>query len=152
MALVFTILQMPSNAETSNHTHNQVTVKSPESYKSELWKPLNCLVEVANRTKSLKSGSQTPAIKAEQTNGLDNESHMYRTKVREQHSKLKMKDEKNNHVSASSAMAKERRMQGVGRKRKEQGPSAQAVLDVADATRERRICPVWLSLLSSADQ
>ncbi|PKU63500.1 E3 ubiquitin protein ligase DRIP2 isoform X1 [Dendrobium catenatum] len=144
--------QTSSNAETSNLTLNQDTENSPESYKSELWKPLNCLVEVANRTKSLKSGPQTPAVKAEQTNGPDNESHMYRTKVREHPSKLKMKDEKNNYVPASSAMAKARRMQGVSRKRKEQGPSAQAVLDVADAARERRICPVWLSLLSSADQ
>ncbi|XP_020590089.1 E3 ubiquitin protein ligase DRIP2-like isoform X2 [Phalaenopsis equestris] len=137
--------QTSLNAETSNHN-------SSESYKYEQWKPLNCLVEVANRTKSLKCSSQTLVIKAEQTNGADNEIHICRTKAREQPCKLKMKDEKNNHVSASSAMAKARRIQGSSRKRKEQGPSAQAVLDVADASRERRICPVWLSLFSSADQ
>ncbi|KAK8952626.1 E3 ubiquitin protein ligase DRIP2 [Platanthera guangdongensis] len=136
-----------SNIETLNHTLSKDIENSPEVYKSELWRPLNCLVEAANRTKGLKSNLQTPTIKVEKTNGLNNGSH-----IREHPNKIKLKDEKDNYISTSLATVKSRRMQCISRKRKDQGPSAQAVLDVADAARERKICPVWLSLLSSSQQ
>ncbi|KAK8963105.1 hypothetical protein KSP40_PGU021363 [Platanthera guangdongensis] len=44
-----------SNIETLNHTLSKDIENSPEVYKSELWRPLNCLVEAANRTKGLNS-------------------------------------------------------------------------------------------------
>ncbi|KAK8955979.1 hypothetical protein KSP40_PGU007957 [Platanthera guangdongensis] len=125
-----------SNIETLNHTLSKDIENSPEVYKSELWRPLNCLVEAANRTKGLKSNLQTPTIKVEKTNGLNNGSH-----IREHPNKIKLKDEKKNYISTSLATVKSRRMQSISRKRKDQGPSAQAVLDVADAARERKICP-----------
>lgn len=141
-----------SNLETLNHTLSKDIENIPEVYKSELWRPLNCLVEAANRTKCIKSNLQTPTIQVEKTNGPNNESHIQRTKFREHSNKIKVKDEKNNHISTSLATVKCRRMQCISRKRKDQGPSAQAVLDVADAARERKICPVWLSLHSSSQQ
>ncbi|KAH0454690.1 hypothetical protein IEQ34_016614 [Dendrobium chrysotoxum] len=143
-----------SCAEASSYLCNEDAENDTEisMYKSELWKPLNCLVEAANRTKGFKCSSQNTAIKADQTNSIENENRMYRTKVREQPSNLKIQDYENDNVSASPVMAKARRMHGVSRKRKGHGPSAQAVLDASDAACERRICPVWLSLLSSPNK
>ncbi|XP_020580109.1 E3 ubiquitin protein ligase DRIP2-like isoform X2 [Phalaenopsis equestris] len=146
--------QASSCAEASNYSHNKDTETGPETSKpkSELWKPLNCLLEVANRTKGFKSSSQTPAIKADQTNSLENESHMYRAKARDHPSRLKIEDFDNNNVSTSPKMAKARRMHAFRSKRKGHGLSAQAVLDASDAASERRICPIWLSLLSSPNK
>ncbi|KAI0498049.1 hypothetical protein KFK09_021290 [Dendrobium nobile] len=143
-----------SCAEASSYLCNEDAENDTEicMYKSELWKPLNCLVEAANRTKGFKCSSQSTAIKADQTNSIENENRMYRTKVREQPSNLKIQDYENGNVSTSPVMAKARRMNGVSRKRKGNGPSAQAVLDASDAACERRICPVWLSLLSSPNK
>lgn len=140
-----------SSPEMSSYGYNRDLENVAEIYmnKSELWKPLNCLVEAANRTKVVKSSPQIPAIKAEQSNGIENGNHLYRTKIQEHPSKLKVQGDENNSVSKSTAMVKARRMHGVSRKRKEQAPSAQAVLDASDAAFERRMCPVWLSLLSS---
>lgn len=145
--------QNSSSAEMSSYTYNKDSENGTEMLldKSELWKPLNCLVEAANRTKVLKSVLQTPVIKAEQTNGLENGSHMYRTKIQEHPIKLKVQGDENIDDLKSLPVVKARRMHGVSRKRKERLPSAQAVLDASDAACERRICPVWLSLLSSKE-
>ncbi|PKA46939.1 E3 ubiquitin protein ligase DRIP2 [Apostasia shenzhenica] len=146
--------QNMSNAETSERVPVKVCGNGQGSFvnKSELWKPLNCLVEAANRTKGLKSCLQAPVIKSEQTNDPNSENNMFKTKIEDHVSKVEVQDHENNNVSTYPMMPKAKRMHTASRKRKELGLSAQAVLDAANATHERRISPVWLSLVSSSER
>ena len=108
--------------------------------KSDLWKPLNCLVEVANRTKSLKSNAR----------GSENKN--------ENKHKSKTEDEKNADHQVSPENVKPKRLRRVRQKREdsvgESCISHQAVLDAATATGklEKRIGPIWFSLVASEDQ
>jgi len=143
-------LQNSSNAEPSNHTSNKDLENGGESFldKAELWKPLNCLVEAANRTRGLKSGPPSPPIKAEQSNDPDNEGELHKGKIREHPNKLKVQDDKNYDGSSHMPPVVVRRRR---RKRRDLGTSTQALIDAARATRERRTSPIWLSLLPSFD-
>ena len=117
--------------------------------KAELWKPLNCLVEAANRTRGLKSGPPSPSIKTEQSNvDRDNEGDLHKAKVREHPNKLKVHDDKNGDGSSHLPPVVVRRRR---RKRRDLGTSTQALIDAASATRERRTSPIWLSLVPSFD-
>ncbi|XP_008786096.1 E3 ubiquitin protein ligase DRIP2 [Phoenix dactylifera] len=146
--------QSSTKAEPSNHRPNKDTENGEESFldKTELLKPLNFLVEAANRSKSPKSSPWSPVIKAEQINGADNEVQFHKVKGREHPNKLKIHDEKHESVPMHPVMARARRLQGNSRKRKELGTSTQALLDSAGAQRERRINQVWFSLVPSFDQ
>ncbi|RRT70835.1 hypothetical protein BHE74_00027674 [Ensete ventricosum] len=125
--------QSASNAESSSNAAVKVTDCGGESYqdKAELWKPLNCLVEAANRTKSLKSSPQSAVIKSEHINNPDVETNINKTRIKE-------------HLH--------KRLQGVNRKRKDLSSSAHALFDAASAQCDRRICPIWFQLLASFDQ
>ncbi|KAL0903617.1 hypothetical protein M5K25_028008 [Dendrobium thyrsiflorum] len=90
-------------------------------------------------------------IKAEKTVGFASDGYEDKVKVQSHPSKPKFQDAKNSKASASSAAAKARRMHEVIRKRKVLRPSAQAVLDAADVGSERRISPIWLSLVSLSE-
>ncbi|KAF3436210.1 hypothetical protein FNV43_RR23302 [Rhamnella rubrinervis] len=114
------VLLSDSNKETEN-------VSELWEGKLDLWKPLNCLVEVANRTKSFKPNSQGPDNKVEPKNVIDNEPPIVKPKSFE--------------GSAKRESASE-----------ESRISPQSVLDAASIRHERRIGPVWLSLIASEDQ
>lgn len=122
----------------------------------DLWKPLNCLVEAANRTKYFKPNSQGPDNKAEPKNVTDNEPQVHRLKTKENKSKSKVEDEKNSIDPISSEIVKPKKLRRVRRKREsaseESRISPQSVLDAASIRHERRIGPVWLSLIASEDQ
>ncbi|CAD5167281.1 unnamed protein product [Musa acuminata subsp. malaccensis] len=107
-----------------------------DSDKTELWKPLNCLVEAANSTKSFKSSPQSAVIKSEHINNPDVETTINKTRNKEHLHKSKVQDEKNN----------------INRKRKDLSTSAHALFDAASAQCDRRICPIWFQLLASFDQ
>jgi len=121
----------------------------------DLWKPLNCLVEVANRTKSFKSNSQGSDAKLEaaQTN---TEGQGRKTKSKEMKCRSKVEVEKNITDPVSSELGKPKILRRVRRKRKpafgESEISLQAVLEAAGAKHERRFGPVWFSLVASEDQ
>ncbi|WOL15259.1 hypothetical protein Cni_G24040 [Canna indica] len=144
------------NAESScsTATKEQGMVNGGESYqdKTELWKPLNCLVEVANRTKSLKSSSQGPVINEEHMNVPDGEASISKTKLKEHLNKSKVQDEKNNNVHTPPVTGRARRLQGVNGKRKDLASSTQALLNAASAQCDRRICPIWFQLIASFNQ
>lgn len=143
-----TFFQTTSNGEPSNHVNGSQLFAE----RSELWKPLNCLVEAANRTKSLKSGPQSPNIKDEQLNGHDTDGHIHRPKVREYSQKSKVQDGKNGSVFTPAATFKAKRAQGISRKRRERGASAHSLLGAAAAHGQRRFNPIWFSLIASFDQ
>ncbi|THU46902.1 hypothetical protein C4D60_Mb09t09810 [Musa balbisiana] len=146
--------QSASNAESSSNAAIKVTDCGGESYqdKTELWKPLNCLVEAANSTKSFKSSPQSAVIKSERINNPDVETNINKTRNKEHLHKSKVQDEKNNSIQTPSVTAKARRLQGVNRKRKDLSSSAHALFDAASAQCDRRICPIWFQLLASFDQ
>jgi E3 ubiquitin-protein ligase DRIP len=122
----------------------------------DLWKPLNCLVEVANRTKSFKSNSQGSDAKLEPTQAKDTEGQGRKSKIKEIKRRSKVEDEKNITDPVSSEIGKPKMLRRVRRKREpafgESGISPQAMLDLASARQERRFGPVWFSLVASEDQ
>ncbi|ONK61114.1 uncharacterized protein A4U43_C08F26390 [Asparagus officinalis] len=68
-------LRISSTVDPSDYTlykNTDYTKASPKD-KSELWKPLNCLVEAANKTKVVKSSSQSSDIKEKKINCEDSE-------------------------------------------------------------------------------
>ncbi|XP_020587163.1 E3 ubiquitin protein ligase DRIP2-like isoform X2 [Phalaenopsis equestris] len=98
-----------------------------------------------------KSSLPSPAIKVEETVNFASDGHVHKVKVCEHSCKLKFQDEIKN-VPTSPEAVNARRVHGVGRKIKVLRPSAQSVLDAADAGSERRIIPIWLSLVSSPER
>ncbi|XP_022758346.1 E3 ubiquitin protein ligase DRIP2-like isoform X2 [Durio zibethinus] len=149
--------QCTSSAEPSQHT-NKDAENGGESWegKLDLWKPLNCLVEVANRTKSFKSNSQGSDSKLEPTLVPNIEAQMCKIKHREDKCKTKVEDGKNSAGLATSETVTPKKLRRIRRKRAsgfgDSGISPQAVLDAAGPKHERRIGPVWFSLVASEDQ
>ncbi|KAK7852875.1 e3 ubiquitin protein ligase drip2 [Quercus suber] len=167
-----------SVAEPSNEKkHNEDTENDVEIIegKADLWTPLNCLVEAANRTKSSKSNSQGPSLakseqasahdsevymsetkaRAESPSVLDNEVYMSKSKTKENGQNMKAQDE-NNGTTLLPGPVKRRRLRAASRKSTAASgklhPSAQAMLDVAGSKRNRKNSPIWFSLVASEDR
>lgn len=143
-----------AKAESSGQTNHQDSESGRDPFidRAELWKPLNCLVEAANRTKALKSSSpQCTVVKAEQINFPDSEAYFNKLKVREHMNKSNVQDDKNASVSTTQTLVRSRRLNGVSRRKKELETSVQALVDTA-GKRERRRSPVWFSLVASTDK
>ncbi|KAG6586312.1 E3 ubiquitin protein ligase DRIP2, partial [Cucurbita argyrosperma subsp. sororia] len=161
-----------SFAEPSNSTrHEDLTVEG----KADLWTPLNCLVEAANRTKSTKLNFQDPSmaklepsivadadLNAQETNakplslGAPNYGPcMPKTRNKEHGSHLKAKDNHNNGTTSLPESMKRRRLRAVARNKAaasvELGSTAQAVLD-ASADKCRRNNSIWFTLIASEDR
>ncbi|KAK9083514.1 hypothetical protein Scep_029985 [Stephania cephalantha] len=148
-----------SSAETSNHhTPSKDSENGAETWsgKVDLWKPLNCLVEAANRTKSYKFNSQGSVGKTEQNNAPAREVHAHKTKGREHANRLKVRDEKNDPSQLSPELVKTRKMHRMNRKRpaayRDAIIDAQAVLDTSSIRRDRNATPVWFKLVACEDQ
>ncbi|KAL6210640.1 hypothetical protein ACLB2K_015872 [Fragaria x ananassa] len=142
------------SAEPNEPVSNKESENGAESWDGkDLWKPLNCLVEVANRTKSLKPNSQgservEPAISPSET-------QVRKFKSKENKQKSKVDDEKNNIHPPSPETNKPKKLRRVRQKREASGePSVtpQAVLDAASGKPERRVGPIWFSLVASEEQ
>ncbi|THU65381.1 hypothetical protein C4D60_Mb05t03040 [Musa balbisiana] len=125
----------------------------PFQDKAELWKPLNCLVEAANRTKSCRSSMQNLVSKAEQRHVPDNEVNINKTRVEEHPHKSEVKDEKNDSDQLLPVTVKAKRLQGVSKKRRNLKNSVQILPHAANAQSDRRmITPLWFSLVATFDQ
>ncbi|KAJ7977301.1 E3 ubiquitin protein ligase DRIP2-like [Quillaja saponaria] len=149
--------QSSSPIEAPQVIPNKETENGAESWeaKSDLWKPLNFLVEVASRSKSFKSNSQGPSAKLEPLQVNDSEPQVHKSRNKESKRKLKVEDEKIRPDPASSDIVKPNKLRRVRRKREpslgESGIS-QAVLDAAIGKHERRTGPIWFSLVASEEQ
>ncbi|KAK4344789.1 hypothetical protein RND71_034965 [Anisodus tanguticus] len=123
--------------------------------KVDLWKPLNCLVEAANRSKSSRFTSQGSPAKSEGLHPRDREGHVRKTKVKEHGQKLKIKDD-NNVDPSPPEFDKPKKSRRIRQKKAsifgEFNISPQTVLDATTARCERRIYPIWFSLVASEDQ
>lgn len=141
---------------SSPSVHKEETKNDAWEGKLDLWKPLNYLVEVANRTKSSKFNPQGSTVKSEPMHAPDNDIQVRKTKVKEQGRKPNIQDEMNTASSLSPESLKPKKLRRVRRKKEsafgESGILPQAVLDAAGAKREKRTGPIWFSLIASEDQ
>ncbi|CAL4926298.1 unnamed protein product [Urochloa decumbens] len=144
--------QIPSNAEACNHSSTKDTEGDSKELadKAELWQPLNCLVEAANRTKPFRSSSQNPGFKGEHVNGSPSSTYASKTKARENLQKSKIEDDKKD-VHMPPVLPK-RRGQGATRRRRELQAPADAKPDAAAAHNEKKFSSIWFSLIASFDK
>ncbi|KAL6527673.1 hypothetical protein OROMI_029484 [Orobanche minor] len=123
--------------------------------KINLWNPLTCLVEAANRSKSSKFGAQGPHVKSEEQSPCDNEGPVRKKQNKEQSKRLKVKDEKK-CTDHTTPMKYERlkNSRKIRQKARDFGGfrvPPQVVLDAASAKFERSSYPIWFSLVASED-
>ncbi|KAJ8559328.1 hypothetical protein K7X08_003386 [Anisodus acutangulus] len=151
--------QNSSSAELSGQpTPENETENGTDQWegKVDLWKPLNCLVEVANRSKSAKFSSQGSTAKSECLHSHDNEAHVRKTKVKKHGLKIKVHDDKNNSGPAHLESDKPKKVRRNRPKKASEvegfSISPQAVLDAITTKCERRNNPIWFSLMASEDQ
>lgn len=169
--------QDSSMAEPSNslrHEHLENNVEAVEG-KADLWTPLNCLVEAANRTKSTKPNFQGSSMaKLEPSNVADGDIdaqeskekalslgapnyglYMPKTRNKEHGSNAKAKDNHNNGTTSLPESMKRKRLRATARNKAaasgELGSPAQVVLD-ASAAKCRRNSPIWFTLIASEDR
>lgn len=135
--------------------------------KTDLWTPLNCLVEAANRTKSSKLSLQGLSLQAhaddikphspetktgENLPNIDNEISSSKGKSKGDGQSAEVQDDKNGSDSQAVA-GRGQRLRAAARKAGaavESSPSAKAVLDASGSN--RRNTSVWFSLVASEDQ
>lgn len=127
--------------------------------KLDLWKPLDRLAEVANRSKSFKSNSEgrDSKLELEPIHVINPEAQTCRNKHRKDNRKIKVEEEKNSAAPATtSGIANPKKSRRIRQKSGsgfgDSGISLQAVLDAACPKHEKRIGPVWFSLVASEDQ
>ncbi|KAA8527701.1 hypothetical protein F0562_035430 [Nyssa sinensis] len=151
--------QNSSASESSGqHMTNKGMEHSAEPLEgmTDLWKPLNCLVEAAGITKPNKSTLQGSVGKSAPSRVQDNEAHVPKSKVKERGSKSKVHDNENGATPAPSVTVKHRKMHGGRQKRavvsEELNIPAQAMVDAASSKCERRVNPIWFTLVASDDQ
>ncbi|EYU46501.1 hypothetical protein MIMGU_mgv1a006955mg [Erythranthe guttata] len=137
--------------EPSNHPSSEKGKDNGWEAKVDLWKPLNCLVEAANRSKSSKFSNQGSLSKSEAVDSHENEGLVAKSKNKEHKRKLKVQDEKN---SSDCNLPDSERPKKFRRVRPKKAPDAgefrvpaQTVLDSANAKFERRNYPIWFSLV-----
>ncbi|CAN4093342.1 unnamed protein product [Withania somnifera] len=147
-----------SSVEPSSHpTSYKVTENGSERWegKVDLWKPLNCLVEAANRSKSSRVTSHGSTVKSGTLYFHDREGHVRKSKVKEHGQKLKIKDD-NNGDPAPPELDKPKNSRRIRQKKEsvsgEFNISPQTVLDISTSRCERRIYPIWFSLVADEDQ
>ncbi|KAL9393338.1 hypothetical protein Peur_012623 [Populus x canadensis] len=160
----------PSTEQRPNDDGEDDDIQMIEG-KADLWTPLNCLVEAANRTKSSKSHSQRLSLaKFGLLDGPDSKPHLYESRAESpngQHSDIYMAKTKNEHGQGirvlddkngtnSLPVSVKRRRLTAAQKRAAMseglGASAQAMVDAAAAKSNRRNGPIWFSLVASEDQ
>uniref|UniRef100_A0ACD5X9T6 Uncharacterized protein n=1 Tax=Avena sativa TaxID=4498 RepID=A0ACD5X9T6_AVESA len=142
-----------SNGEASNHSSNKDTEDDSKDMadNAELWRPLNCLVEAANRTKSIRSSLQSSAVKREQLNGSPSTStYGDKTKPKEHMKKPKMEDDKKDAPVTPVRLNK--KLQGTGRRKRGLRAPADVNPDGALTQNEKRFSSIWFSLVASFEQ
>ncbi|KAG4928103.1 hypothetical protein JHK85_054589 [Glycine max] len=149
--------QSMSPCEGSQSIPNKGSENGAEPWdaKLDLWKPLNCLVEVASRSKSFKSNILGSDAKLETNQVNESDSQVQKIKNKENKRKAKIEDEKSSPYPVSSDTAKPNKLRRIRKKKEpasgESGISPQAVLDSA-SNRLSRTGPIWFSLVASENQ
>ncbi|ESR33339.1 E3 ubiquitin protein ligase DRIP2 [Citrus sinensis] len=148
--------QILSATESSiQHTPDKGTedIARPFDGKSDLWKPLNVLVEAASKTKANKSNSRGTVGKPILLDAHDNDLTL-RTKLKDCGNTSKAHGNENGTIPGSSGSARPRK--SLGRPKKAAvsaglNVSAQAVVDTNQRF-DGRFGPIWFSLVASDEQ
>jgi len=143
--------------------------------KVDLWTPLNCLVEAANRTKSSRSNSQATLLaklespvtphggqnvpeittKTDLPASVQSELNIPKFKNKDTGHKTIFEDEKDAN-SLPSGPVKRRRLRPAGQKKvaaSEMSASSPAPLNATGSKcNNRKNSPIWFSLVASEDQ
>ncbi|KAM3373736.1 E3 ubiquitin protein ligase DRIP2 isoform X1 [Capsicum galapagoense] len=139
-------------------TPDNETENGMDQWKSkvDLWKPLNCLVEVANRSKSAKFTSQGSTVISEHPQSIDNEAHVRKPKAKRHGQEINVHDDNNNNGLAHLGTDKPKKMRRNSQKKATSDGgfiiSPQTVLDAITTKCERRNNPIWFSLMASEDK
>ncbi|KAH6823037.1 DREB2A-interacting protein 2 [Perilla frutescens var. hirtella] len=146
--------QNSSAGEPSNHSPDKEREHDSEHWegKVDLWKPLTCLVEAANRSKSSKFNTQDSHAKSEEHNPYEKEAPIRKTKHKEQRKKSKVKDEKHSSDHTPLETERPKKLRKVRQKAQNFGNfrvPPQVVLDAANAKFDRKNYPIWFSLVAS---
>lgn len=142
-------MQLLSNGDTSGHP--SVKDKAGDNKdldKSELWKPLNRLVDAASKTKALTS-AQSPALKGDKPRESPSSEHSSRTEARESLQKSKAEDDKSDDPEPIVLLRKRGR---PARKRKDSLPETNAASAATAIQARKALSPIWFSLIASFDQ
>lgn len=140
-------MQVLSNGDTSSHPSGKDKAGDNKDLdKAELWKPLNCLVEAAGKTKP-RTSAQSPALKGDKPSESPSSEHSSRTKAREPLQKTKAEDDKDDPEPIVLL-----RKRGPGRKRKHPLPLPNAASSAAAIQNAKKFIPIWFSLIASFDQ
>ncbi|KAK3043482.1 hypothetical protein RJ639_002061 [Escallonia herrerae] len=127
---------------------------------TDLWEPLNCLIDAAGATKSSKSSSEGFISKPAPSGVNEFEVYMPKAQGKEHEYKSKIHGMDNNVKKgpkcAPSVPVKPTKMHS-GRRKKAVAPEgfrvpAQAVVGPANCNYEKRVYPIWLSLVASKYQ
>ncbi|KAJ1266227.1 hypothetical protein BS78_08G135200 [Paspalum vaginatum] len=140
--------QVLSNGDTSSHPSGKdKSSDSKDLDKAELWKPLNCLVEAASKTKP-RTSAQSSALKGDKLSESPSSEHSSRIKAREPLQKSKVQDDNKDDPEPIMLFRKK----GPGRKRKHPLPLTSAASSAAAIQNRKAFSPVWFSLIASFDQ
>lgn len=151
-------MQSLSLLEASQSLRNKEKNNGAEPWeaKLDLWKPLNCLVEVASRSKSFKSSVQGSDAKPESKQINESDNQVQKSKNKENKRKAKVDNENTVTDPVSLDTAKPNKLRKVRRKKDplfgESGISPQALLDATSVKFRKRTGPIWFSLMASEDQ
>ncbi|XVF57226.1 hypothetical protein PTKIN_Ptkin06aG0187400 [Pterospermum kingtungense] len=163
-------MAQPSSEHRSNEDTNNVEMTEG---KADLWTPLNCLVEAANRKSSKLNSQGSAASKAEPHNGPDCHSYVPETKTypksptapddklcipenkSEEHGQNpKVQDEENGANSITKPM-KRRRLRATAQKKaaaaEDKAVPARVVLDALGPRWNGKNSPIWFSLVACED-
>lgn len=117
---------------------------------AELWRPLNCLVEAANRTKSFRSSLQGSGVKREQLNGSPSSTNGNKTNPKEHPKRPKTEDDMKD--APVPPVTLKRKLKGTGRRRSGLRAPANGDPDGALTQNEKRFNCIWFSLVASLEQ
>lgn len=151
--------QSSASSEPSNHpSPGKGRDNGSETWegKVDLWKPLNCLVEAANRSKSSKFSIQGSVAKSGAPNSHDNERIPNKSKSKENRQKSKVQDDKNSSDHTPPDSERPKKLRKVRQKKAqtfgEFRVPPQVVLDAAGAKFDRKNYPIWFSLVSDGQE
>lgn len=148
-------MQSSAASEPSSHpSPDKGKVNGSDTWeeKVDLWKPLNCLVEAANRSKSSKFSIQGSVAKSEAKSSYDNEELLNKSKSKENRQKSKVQDVKNFNDHTPTDADRPKKFRKVRQKKAQNYGEfrvpPQHVLDAAGATFDSKDYPIWFSLVS----
>lgn len=152
--------QNSSTAELSSHHPSDEEKENGQSWEGKVdWKPLNDLVEAANRSKSSRLSSQgSIAVKSEPSYTLKVDKYVSKSKGKDLLHRSKIEDDSHEVDDATESLNPKKL---IRKRRKKDGSlgnsgvtTTQAVVVAGgnNAGREKRTYPIWFQLVPFEEQ